>query len=89
MKTHELKIQGDFADAVYSGEKTFEIRENDRGFQKGDHIKFKTTNDCRHNWINAHAIEDCEYEITYILNGWGLKENYVVLAIKPVKGTKY
>lgn len=85
MKTHELKILEDFADAVYSGEKTFEIRENDRGFQKGDHIKFKTTNDYHHNWINAHAIEDCEYEITYVLNGWGLENGYAALAIKRIK----
>lgn len=33
MKVHELKIRGDFADAVLEGRKTFEIRENDRGFQ--------------------------------------------------------
>lgn len=39
--THELKILKSFADAVYSGDKTFEIRENDRGFQKGDKVIFK------------------------------------------------
>ncbi len=25
-----------------------------------------------------------EYEITYVLAGWGLKENYVALGIKEV-----
>lgn len=32
---HSLKILDDFADAVYMKDKTFETRENDRGFQKG------------------------------------------------------
>lgn len=40
MKTHESKLNIIFCDDVLSGEKTFEIRKNDRGFQKGDHIKF-------------------------------------------------
>ena len=39
MKVHELKILNDFADSVVAGDKTFEIRENDRGFQKGDFDK--------------------------------------------------
>lgn len=37
MKIHELKLNIEFCDAVLSGEKSFEIRENDRGYQKGDH----------------------------------------------------
>ena len=35
---HNLRILDVFADAVYMKDKTFEIRENDRGFQKGDYI---------------------------------------------------
>ena len=30
MRIHNLKILNDFADAVVIGDKTFEIRENDR-----------------------------------------------------------
>ena len=40
MKTHNIKLNIAFCDDVYSGIKPFEIRENDRGYQKGDHIKF-------------------------------------------------
>ena len=29
---HELKIFKSFADAIISGDKTFEVRHNDRGF---------------------------------------------------------
>lgn len=84
MKTHELKILEDFADTVYSGEKTFEIRENDRGYQKGDHIKF-TALDSHFKMVMDHAINNCEYAITYVLSNWGLKEGYVALAIKRIK----
>ena len=39
--THELKIQRQWADAKLAGEKPFEIRRNDRGFQKGDIVRYK------------------------------------------------
>ena len=38
---HELKIQKQWADAKLAGEKPFEIRRNDRGFQKGDVVRYK------------------------------------------------
>lgn len=80
MKTHELKLNIEFCDAVLSREKTFEIRKNDRGFQKGDLIKFKPVDD--NGKAICHEIENCTYEITYILSGWGLKDDYVALAIR-------
>lgn len=82
MKTHKIKLNIEFCDAVLSGNKNFEIRKNDRGYQKGDHIVF-IPNDC----ISArrhHDIENKEYEITYVLNGYGLENGYVVFEIKEV-----
>lgn len=36
-----------------------------------------------------HDIDKKRYEITYVLSGWGIKENYVVFGIKEVeKGGK-
>ena len=84
MKTHELSILQDFADAIFSGEMTFILRENDRGYQKGDHIKFRVLKTISRGWTN-HALKDCEYEITYVLNGWGLKNGCVALAIRRIK----
>lgn len=38
---HKLKIRPKFFKAVISGEKTFEIRRNDRNFKVGDRIELK------------------------------------------------
>lgn len=83
MKIHELKLNIEFCDAVLSGDKSFEIRENDRGYQKGDHIKFISVE--ASSGIRAyHEIDKREYEITYVLNGWGIKNGYVVMGIREV-----
>ena len=81
MKTHDLKLSTEFCDAVLSGEKTFEVRKNDRGFQTGDLIRFIPID----GTIREHAkheISGHTYKITYILNGWGIKNGYVVLGIR-------
>ena len=81
--THNIKILEDFATAVVNGEKTFEIRENDRGYQKGDIIQF-TAVDSIGVKILTHPINDKKYIITYVLSGWGLKDNVVVFSIAPI-----
>lgn len=81
MKTHNIKIQKQFANDVYDGIKTFEIRFNDRDYHKGEHIIFKVFNG--EEGI-VHGLNFKEYEITYVLEGWGLEDNYVALAIKEI-----
>lgn len=79
---HHLKIKATFADAVLSGVKTFEIRKNDRGFQKGDDIVFSVVDD--YGRSVAHELNKHMYHITYVLSGWGLKRDYCVLAIRKI-----
>lgn len=81
---HELKINSEFAKPILTGDKTFEIRKNDRGFQKGDRINFKVNLD---DWSlrNRDTVKEFEnklYVITYVLNGWGLENGYVVFGIR-------
>lgn len=80
--THKLKIWTSFADCVLDGTKTFEVRRNDRGFQKGDTIVFEVMDDggVLHNTF--HELNGKEYTITYVLNGWGLKDDYVAFGIR-------
>lgn len=77
---HNLKILDNFADAVYMKDKTFEIRENDRGFQKGDYIRFQAIG--KDGLPIKHGINDKEYRITYVLSGWGLKNGYVAFGLE-------
>lgn len=79
--THTIKLNAEFCDAVLCGDKNFEIRENDRGYQKGDLIKFIPWNNGRRA---IHPLSDKTYEITYVINGWELKNGYVVFGIKMV-----
>lgn len=84
MKIHLLKLNINFCDDVLSGKKSFEIRKNDRGFQTGDIIKFIP---CDNNiGTVSHKIAERKFKITYILNGWGIKNDYVVLSIKEISG---
>ena len=86
-RVHELKIGKDYADSVYLGDKNFEIRVNDRGFQKGDIIRFLPLVENRYGCIDTrHPLYRKEYEITYVLGSFvGLANNYVALGIKPIK----
>ena len=82
-KLHEIKLNEEFADAVLNGEKRFEVRSNDRGYQKGDLIQFEVI---RSNGLRSfHELnDDIRFEITYVLSCWGIKDGYVVFGIRRV-----
>lgn len=81
-KLHELKLRIEFADDVLSGEKCFEVRENDRGYQKGDLVQFNVTD---HMGLSQHhELNKVRFEITYVLNGWGIKNGYVAFGIRRI-----
>lgn len=85
MNIHEIKLNIEFCDAVLNGEKTFEIRLNDRGYQKGDRVRFIPVSGGG-MFSEEHPISDCEYEITYVINGWGLENGYVAFSIMNITG---
>lgn len=78
-KIHRIKLLQDFADPVMNGEKRFEIRFNDRGYQKGDWVRFKII---PREEGKSFPIEEEMFEITYVVNGFGLKNGYVVFGIR-------
>lgn len=77
---HRLKIEEPYANAVVSGDKNFEVRYDDRGYQKGDIVRFQTVNDKGESV--DHMINGAEYIITYALHGFGIKEGWCVFGIK-------
>ncbi len=82
---HELKIQQKWLVRILTGEKSFEVRLNDRDYQVGDTIKFHLL--ASNEGINAYSYSSPigDYEITYIHNGLGMADNYVVLGLKAKK----
>lgn len=87
MTEHHIKLKAQYCDPVLHGEKTFEVRNNDRGYQKGDHIVFIPVDEdgTRQTF---HPIAKEEYVITYVHSGLGLKEGYVVFGLENVKNTE-
>lgn len=79
-KLHKLKLRIEFADDVLSGDKCFEVRENDRGYQKGDFIQFDVIGDM--GLSQHHDLNDVRFVITYVLSGWGIKAGYVAFGIR-------
>ena len=80
MKLHILKIEVEY---YIEGDKTVELRKNDRDYEVGDVIHFVDTDGNEIYW-NPNNI----FQITYVLEGvpeYGLKEGYCILGIKELK----
>lgn len=74
---HELKILPEYFNAVVSGEKTFEIRKNDRPFKKGDLLALNEFN-------GQYTGNSCLVYVDYILdNPDYVKQDMIVMGIKP------
>lgn len=89
---HELKIWPQYYCRVADGTKTFEVRENDRGFQPGDTVILKEWDPEPQNpAADKHAPKgytgspDLEFTIGYILV---LDSSRVVFSLLPLKKSK-
>lgn len=67
MKVHHLKTWPEFFQAVRSGEKTFEARKDDRGFQVGDTLVLHEYDPAKDPYGYTGQTE--VREVTYILRG--------------------
>jgi len=81
--THHIKLNHHYADAVLSGQKNFEIRYNDRGYQRGDKIVFTVIND--DTTVMNHPLHREVFLITYLIHGFGLEKGWCVFGIRPIK----
>lgn len=79
MATHNLKTWPQYFQQVVDGEKTFEYRENDRGFQNGDALILQEYNPI----TKTYSGRECVVYVTSILNGgFNLPEGYAIMSIK-------
>ena len=70
MRIIELKILPEFLDDILTGDKTFELRYDERGYRPGDILRL------------CDDSRTVEVRVTYVLSGWGLRESYVALGFK-------
>ena len=92
MKYHRLKTLAPYWERVQSGEKTFEIRKNDRDFQVGDvlELEYYNPNEPIQFVNNYNPPSIIRTEIKYIFNGgkFGLDVDYCVMAIEIINQNK-
>lgn len=96
MTTHKLKTWPVYFDAVKRGEKTFEGRRNDRGFQRGDHVVLMRTYDeggvveLAPVGSGQEAMHELHFEIGWILHGgqFGIQDGWCVFSLLPLKESK-
>lgn len=75
---HQLKILQQYYDGVASGDKTFEIRKNDRGFAKGDTLLLSVWNE----ELKAFTGDQIQREVTWVLyDHKGLRVGFVILGL--------
>lgn len=91
MTEHKLKCWPVYFDAVATGEKNFETRRDDRGFQKGDTIVLQRTradklSEVEHDFLAIGPRHECRKRITWILTGgqFGIEPGYVVLGLGEI-----
>lgn len=96
MTTHELKSWPEFFAPVERGEKTFELRIDDRHYEVGDVLVLR-------EWVpDVHGTDEgrytgreCRRRVSYAMQGLGnvgvipplkgLSRGYVILALEPVE----
>ncbi len=65
-KEHELKIRPEYFKAAKAGDKTCEVRKNDRGFKVGDTLRLREYQPCKFcdgsgtRWVAMDILADCE-----------------------------
>jgi hypothetical protein len=90
MSTHELKSWPEFFEPVLLGQKTAELRYNDRDYKVGDILVLR-------EWepkVDKYTGRECRRLVTHVLHGVGtvgaiaplrgLSAKYVMLSVHPI-----
>lgn len=76
---HELKTWPEYYEKVISGEKTFEIRKDDRGFKTGDVLHLREWDQT----TGAYTGQETVVKVVY-LTAFGMEPGFLCMAIKPL-----
>lgn len=79
MSTHQLKVWPEYFDALWDGRKSFEFRDNDRGFEVGDLLDLRGWDPKAADYTGDMLLR----RVTFLLQGpaFGLPEGKVILSL--------
>lgn len=82
-RTHNLKTWPDYFARVKTGEKPFEVRRDDRGFQKGDLLRLQEWCPASAGIRYGYTGEEVTKRVSFVLTGgqFGIEPGYVVLGL--------
>jgi hypothetical protein len=80
MTVHELKTDPVIWDAIDRGEKTFEVRRNDRYFQRGDTVRLYRSAEGA-GWKSAQFLD---FRVGWTLMGgqYGIEPGFIVFSLE-------
>ena len=89
---HKLKTRAPYWKAIQSGHKTFEVRRDDRGFQKGDILVLEKTRDDDPHLYDMDGFgfdaepKSIRKRVSYILTGgqFGREPGVIVMGLQDV-----
>ena len=88
MSGHVLKVIPPYFDALLDGSKTFEVRKNDRAFQRGDTLtlwEYLSERDCDRFPCPSCRPRSVERVVSFVYSGdprfGGIEPGHVVLAL--------
>lgn len=85
MITHRIKLNPIYFDRIISGQKTFEVRKNDRDYQVGDRLSMYPYHGPGVKFSHPGMEErNIEAEVTYI-STFEQQNSYCVLGIKLIE----
>ena len=79
-KLHLLKTWTEFFNAIQRGEKTFEVRKNDRDFKPGDIVELQEWNPATHQYSGRSLT----FTIGFIVDSdFGLQSGFCAFSLIP------
>lgn len=96
MQTHHLKTHTLYFDAIKFGDKSFEVRKNDRFFQRGDTVVLRNFNPVIGAYVRAlgdgntmicDEAETLTFRVGAVLQGgqFGIEPGYCVFSLIPLE----
>ena len=83
MKYHKLKVWSEYMDDLLNGNKTFEVRFNDRNYQIGDMLRLSEYDNKNEIYLKRVLL----VKITYILDNSifdAVKDGFIIIGFKKI-----